>query len=292
MYNGYPQNKNKFLNKPRNETCPQRPKYEGCKILIMHKEETDIRNIMYRDNFLSEIGHNCGTHSTHQNKNKSFKIFKLFKINNVPTTAEEMAEYAYSTIDVDEVVKNKFKISNNTLVMNIQNLNKSSERLLDINFSNVNNITDSEILNYYDSSFTDVDNSLICIAKQVCKNIEAAKVEFDTFLHRDKSTKNTKLPYKTNKLSENSTVIKVGTSQENFVLSQDSTEMQNCDVMEIPDEKISTVCPPEINECSNKTNIQPLYTNKPSFIINVYKISDVPVNYNTKHDLHELKSKF
>ena len=66
--------------------------------------------------------------------------------------------------------------------MNIQNLNKSSEKLLDDNISNINNITNSEILNYNDSLFTDVDNSLIRITKQVRKNIEAAKVEFDTFL--------------------------------------------------------------------------------------------------------------
>ena len=39
-------------------------------------------------------------------------------------------------------------------------------------------------------------------------------------------------------------------SQENFVPSQDSSEMQNCDVTEIPDEKTSTVRPPEVNERS------------------------------------------
>ena len=78
---------------------------------------------MYRDNFLSEIGHNCGTHCMHKNRNNSSKIFKLYEITNVLTTTEEMVEYAYSTV------------------------------------------------------------------KQVRKNIEAVKVEFDTFLRRDKSKK-------------------------------------------------------------------------------------------------------
>ena len=74
---------------------------------------------------------------------------------------------------------------------------------MDKNISDINKITNSEILNYNDSSFTDVDNSLICITKQVSKNIEAAKVEFDTFLSRDESTKNNRESYKTDKLSEN-----------------------------------------------------------------------------------------
>ena len=65
----------------------------------MYKEETDVGKITYRDNFLSEIGHNCGTHSTYQNQNKSSQKFKLFKIDDVRTTTEEMVEYAYSTID-------------------------------------------------------------------------------------------------------------------------------------------------------------------------------------------------
>ena len=62
--------------------------------------------------------------------------------------------------------------------------------------------------------------------------------------------------------------------------------------MEIPDEKTSIICPPEINEHSIKINIQPPDTNEPSFDMNVHKISDVPANYNTKHDLYELNSKF
>ena len=111
--------------------------------------------------------------------------------------------------------------------MNIQNLNKSSKKLVDKNISNINNVTNSEILNYNDSSFTDVDNSLIHITKQVCKNIKAAKVEFDTFLRSDEATKNNSGSYKTNKLSENFTEIKTGTSQENFVPSQISVETQN-----------------------------------------------------------------
>ena len=76
-----------------------------------------------------------------------------------------MVEYAYSTVEVDEVVKKNLKISNETSVTKSQNLNKSSKKLLDKNISNINNITNSEILNYNDSSFTDVDNSLIRIIK-------------------------------------------------------------------------------------------------------------------------------
>ena len=67
MYNGYPRNKNNFLNKHRNETGLCRPKYKGCKTLIMYKEETDNKKVTYKGNFLSEIGHNCGPYSTHQN---------------------------------------------------------------------------------------------------------------------------------------------------------------------------------------------------------------------------------
>ena len=78
---------------------------------------------------------------------------------------DETVEYAYSTIDVDEVVENNLKISNETSVTNVQNLNKSPEKLLDKNISNINNVTNSEILNYNDSLFTDVDNSLIRITK-------------------------------------------------------------------------------------------------------------------------------
>ena len=92
-----------------------------------------------------------------------------------------MVEFAYSTVDVDEIIKNNFKISNETSVTNIQNLNKSFDKLLDTNTSNINNITNSKILNYNYSLFADVDNSLICITKHVRKNIEVAKVEFDTF---------------------------------------------------------------------------------------------------------------
>ena len=62
--------------------------------------------------------------------------------------------------------------------------------------------------------------------------------------------------------------------------------------MEILDEKTSIVRPPEINERSIKTNIQPPYTNELSFDMNVHKISDVPANFNTKHDLYGLNSKF
>ena len=61
---------------------------------------------------------------THQNRNNLPKIFKLFEITNVPTTTEEMVEYAYITVDIDEVVKNNLKISNKTSVRNIQNLIK------------------------------------------------------------------------------------------------------------------------------------------------------------------------
>ena len=123
-----------------------------------------------------------------------------------------MVEYAYSTIDVDEVVKNNLKISNETSVTKSQNLNKSSEKLLDKNISNINNVTNSEILNYNNSLFTDVDNSLIHITKQVRKNIQAAKVELYTFLRREESTKNNRGSYKTDKWSENSTEIKMSTN--------------------------------------------------------------------------------
>ena len=129
-----------------------------------------------------------------------------------------------------------------------------------------------------------VDNSLIRITKQVRKNIEAAKVEFDTFLGSDESTKNNRGSYKTNKLSDNFTEFKMGTSQENFVPSQISAETQNYDVAQSPDEKTSIVRSPE-NERSIKTNIQPSGTNEPSFDVNVHEISEVPANYNTKHDL-------
>ena len=81
----------------------------------MHREEINNTKVMYKDNFLSEIGHNCGIHGTHQNRNILPKNFKLFQITNVPTTTEEMVEYAYSTVDVDEVVENNLKISNETL---------------------------------------------------------------------------------------------------------------------------------------------------------------------------------
>ena len=265
MHNGYPQNKNNFSNKLRNKTGLRRPKYEKCKSSNMHREETDNIKVMYRDNFPSEIGHNCGTYITHQNRNNSSKIFKLFEITNVPTTKEDMVEYTCGTVDVDEVFKKNFKISKETSVTIIQNLNKSSNKLLDTNIPNIKNITNTEILNNNDSSFIDVDNSLFCITKQVRKNIEAAKVEFDTFLRRDKSTKNIKESYKTDKLSENYTEIKLSMSQENFVPSSNSTGTQNCDVTQLPDEKTSIVRPPEINERSIKTNIQPP-KNEGSFI--------------------------
>ena len=137
MYNSYPQNKNNFSN-TRNKTDLRRSKYEVCKTSNMHREGINNKEVTYRDNFLSEIGQNCGTYGTHKNWNNLSKIFKLFKITNVPTTTEEMVEYAYSTVDVDEVdevVKNNFKISNETSVTNIQNVNKSSEKLLDDNIS-------------------------------------------------------------------------------------------------------------------------------------------------------------
>ena len=76
------------------------------KLRICTGKKSTTKKVTYRDNFLSEIGHNCGTYGTHKNRNNSPKIFKLFKITNVPTTMEEMVEYAYSTVDVDEVVKN------------------------------------------------------------------------------------------------------------------------------------------------------------------------------------------
>ena len=44
---------------------------------------------------------------------------------------EEMVEYSYITVDVDEVVENNLKISTESSVTNIKNLNKSSEKLLD-----------------------------------------------------------------------------------------------------------------------------------------------------------------
>ena len=167
--------------------------------------------------------------------------------------------------------------------MTIQNLNKSSEKLLDKNISNINNVTNSEILNYNDSSFIYVDNFLICITKQVRKNIEAAKVEFDTFLRRDEPTKIIREPHKTDTSSEISTEIKFSTSQENFIPSQDSAEITNCDITEIPDEKTSTVRPSEENERSIFTYAEPTITNEPSLAMNVHEISDVPINYNTKH---------
>ena len=61
-----------------------------------------------------------------------------------------------------------------------------------------------------------VDNSLIRITKQVRTNIKAAKGEFDIFLHMDKSTKNNRESYKTDKSSENFTEIKIRTSQVKF----------------------------------------------------------------------------
>ena len=63
-----------------------------------------------------------------------------------------MAEYVYSTVDVDEVLKNNLKISNETLVTNIQNLNKSSEKLLDKNISDINNATK-------DKNISDINNA-------------------------------------------------------------------------------------------------------------------------------------
>ena len=95
MYNGYLRNKNNFSNKPRNKSDLHRSKYEKCKTSNIHREEINNKKVMYKDNFLSEIGHNCGTHVTHKNRNKLSKIFKLFEITNIPTTTEETVEYAW-----------------------------------------------------------------------------------------------------------------------------------------------------------------------------------------------------
>ena len=72
----------------------------------MNREETNNKKVTYRDNFLNKISHSYGTHSTHQNQNNSSKMFKIFKITNVLTTTEDVVEYACSTVDVDEVIKN------------------------------------------------------------------------------------------------------------------------------------------------------------------------------------------
>ena len=95
MYNGYPRNKNNFLNKLRNKSDLRRSKYEKYKTSKMHREESNNKKVTHEDNFLSEIGHNCGTHVTHKNRNKLSKIFKLFEITNIPTTTEETVEYAW-----------------------------------------------------------------------------------------------------------------------------------------------------------------------------------------------------
>ena len=104
----------------------------------------------------------------------------------------DKVECAYSTIDGDEVIKNNLKISHDISVTNVPNLNNSSEKLLDTNMSKIHNVTNNIVLNYNDSSLTDVDISLILITKKVRTNIEYAKVEFDTFLCRDEATKNNK----------------------------------------------------------------------------------------------------
>ena len=71
MYNGYPRNKNNFSNKSRYKADLHRLKNEVCKTSSMHREEINNKKVTYRDNFLSEIGHNCGTDSTHKNQNSS-----------------------------------------------------------------------------------------------------------------------------------------------------------------------------------------------------------------------------
>ena len=145
MYNGLPRNKYNFSNEPRNKTGLYRTKYEEYKTSKVYREETNIEKVTGQ--FLNEISDNCGTHSTHKNWDNSSKIFKLFEIINIPTTTEDKVEYAYSTIDIDEVFKNNLKMANDTSVTNVPNLIKSSKKLSDTNISNINIITNSEILN-------------------------------------------------------------------------------------------------------------------------------------------------
>ena len=166
--------------------------YGECKTSKMHKEEINTRKVRYEDNFPNKFSHNCGMQCLYKILNVSQKIFILFKINKIPKGTNHKVKYVYSTIDVDEVVKNNLTNSNDISVTNVPNLNRCFKKWLGTNISNILNITSSEIFNYNGSSLTDVDNFLICITKQVCKNIEANKVEFDTFLHRDKATKNNK----------------------------------------------------------------------------------------------------
>ena len=77
MYNGYPRNKNNLSNKPRNKTDLRMSKYKVCKTSNMHREEINDKKVIYRDNFLSEIGHNCGTHGTHKICNNLSKTLIL-----------------------------------------------------------------------------------------------------------------------------------------------------------------------------------------------------------------------
>ena len=80
--------------------------------------------------------------------------------------------------------------------MNDQNFLKipqSSEKYLDSNAndeSNINVVTNNKISKISTESYNDVDNSLMRITKQVRKNIEVAKAEFDTFLCRENPMQN------------------------------------------------------------------------------------------------------
>ena len=76
-------------------------------------------------------------------------------------------------------------------IQNFQEIPPSFEILLDSTVhddSNINIVTNNEISNC-SNFFNYIDNPLIWIIKQVCKNNKTAKAEFDTFLNKDIDTK-------------------------------------------------------------------------------------------------------
>ena len=90
----------------------------------MHKEEINTRKVRYEDNFPNKFSHNCGMQCLYKILNVSQKIFILFKINKIPKGTNHKVKYVYSTIDVDEVVKNNLTNSNDISVTNVPNLNR------------------------------------------------------------------------------------------------------------------------------------------------------------------------
>ena len=185
------------IEKGRNEISKEEMRSDDSMYIDKKRTSTDGMKTTYEDNFLKNICKNYSSHNICRFLNNLSLNFKLFQKQCVPVSRHIDVEYAYSTVTTDNSFKNNLKISNKNFVTNDQNFLKipqSSEKFLDStanNESNINIVTNNEISKISSESYNDVDNSLMRITKQVHKNIEVAKAEFDTFLRRENPTQNT-----------------------------------------------------------------------------------------------------